>query len=65
MTASGDLSGGPGVFITFEGGDGVGKTTQIALLRNRLEALGHAVVVSREPGGAPGAEEIRKLLVTG
>ncbi|MEL6507315.1 MAG: dTMP kinase [Pseudomonadota bacterium] len=65
MTASGDILHGPGVFITFEGGDGVGKTTQIALLRNRLEALGHAVVVSREPGGAPGAEEIRKLLVTG
>ncbi|MEO1151741.1 MAG: dTMP kinase [Pseudomonadota bacterium] len=55
----------PGHFITVEGGDGVGKTTQIARLRDRLTALGHRVVVTREPGGAPGAEEIRRLLVTG
>jgi len=55
----------PGRFITFEGGEGVGKTTQIALLCRRLEAGGRAVLATREPGGTPGAEEIRRLLVTG
>jgi len=54
-----------GRFITFEGGEGVGKTTQIALLRQRLEAAGRAVLATREPGGTAGAEEIRRLLVTG
>jgi dTMP kinase len=54
-----------GRFITFEGGEGAGKTTQIALLRERLERAGHRVLATREPGGTPGAEEIRRLLVTG
>ncbi len=54
-----------GRFITFEGGEGAGKSTQIALLARALEAAGVAVVVTREPGGAPGAEEIRKLIVEG
>jgi dTMP kinase len=54
-----------GRFITFEGGEGAGKTTQIALLRRRLEAAGRTVLATREPGGTPGAEEIRRLLVTG
>ena len=54
-----------GRFITFEGGEGAGKTTQIALLRQRLEAAGRTVLATREPGGTPGAEEIRRLLVTG
>lgn len=52
-------------FITLEGGEGAGKSTQIRLLAARLEAAGHVVTVTREPGGAPGAEAIRQLLVTG
>lgn len=51
--------------ITFEGGEGSGKTTQIALLADRLRAFGVRVVVTREPGGCPMAEKIRALLVTG
>ncbi|HKY95025.1 MAG TPA: dTMP kinase [Kiloniellales bacterium] len=54
-----------GRFITFEGGEGAGKSTQIALLRQRLEAAGRTVLATREPGGTPGAEEVRRLLVTG
>ncbi|NWG72566.1 MAG: dTMP kinase [Parvularculaceae bacterium] len=56
---------GRGAFITFEGGDGVGKSTQMALLAERLRNAGHEVVTTREPGGSPGAEAIRELLVTG
>jgi len=55
----------PGRFITFEGGEGAGKSTQIRLLSEALEKAGHAVLQTREPGGSPGAEEIRSLLVTG
>jgi dTMP kinase len=54
-----------GVFITFEGGEGAGKTTQLQRLRARLEQSGKQVVTTREPGGSPGAEAIRKLLVEG
>ncbi|MBL4864144.1 MAG: dTMP kinase [Rhodobiaceae bacterium] len=54
-----------GHFITFEGGEGAGKSTQIRRLAERLEALGCDVVQTREPGGSPGAEEIRSLLVNG
>jgi len=54
-----------GVFITFEGGEGAGKSTQIAHLGERLRAAGRDVVTTREPGGSPGAEAIRALLVTG
>lgn len=54
-----------GRFITFEGGEGAGKSTQIGRLAEALAAAGIAVLVTREPGGAPGAEEIRTLLVTG
>ncbi len=54
-----------GRFITLEGGEGAGKSTQGRLLAERLRALDLAVVQTREPGGAPGAEEIRKLLVNG
>lgn len=54
-----------GTFITFEGIDGSGKSTQARLLVARLEAKGHEVVLTREPGGSPGAEEIRRLLVEG
>ncbi len=54
-----------GVFITLEGGEGAGKTTQIARLKSRLESKGKTVITTREPGGSVGAEAIRKLLVEG
>jgi dTMP kinase len=52
-------------FVTFEGGEGGGKSTQLRLLAETLRAKGERVVTTREPGGAPGAEEIRRLLVEG
>jgi len=55
----------PGRFITFEGGEGTGKTTQIRMLAERLRAEGRDVVTTREPGGAAGADSIRALLVSG
>jgi dTMP kinase len=54
-----------GRFITFEGGEGAGKSTQIKLLAETLRGRGLQVVTTREPGGAPGAEQIRRLLVEG
>ncbi len=54
-----------GRLITFEGGDGAGKTTQIGRLADFLEGLGMPVVRTREPGGTAEAEAIRKLLVSG
>lgn len=54
-----------GRFITFEGGEGAGKSTQVERLGERLRADGHDVLITREPGGAPGALEIRGLLVEG
>lgn len=56
---------GPGRFITFEGGEGGGKSTQAKMLADALRHVGHTVVITREPGGAPAAEEIRELLVSG
>lgn len=53
------------MFITLEGIDGSGKSTQGRMLADRLRARGHDVVLTREPGGSPGAEEIRRLLVEG
>ncbi len=55
----------PGRLITFEGGEGAGKTTQIERLAADLRRAGIDVVTTREPGGTPGAEAIRQLLVTG
>lgn len=54
-----------GRFITFEGGEGGGKSTQVKSLAARLRAAGEDVLETREPGGSPGAEEIRGLLVKG
>jgi dTMP kinase len=59
------MSGMRGKFITFEGGEGTGKSTQAAMLALRLEAVGLAVQLTREPGGSPGAEIIRHVLLSG
>lgn len=55
----------PGLFITFEGGDGAGKTTQSELLAGWLEARGHEVMRTREPGGTPLGVRVRELLLHG
>lgn len=54
-----------GVFLSIEGGEGVGKSTQIAALKDALENCGLEVVLTREPGGTEGAEAIRQLLLGG
>jgi dTMP kinase len=54
-----------GIFISLEGIDGSGKSTQARRLQAALAGQGHDVLLTREPGGAPGAEEIRRLLVEG
>lgn len=56
---------GAGLFVSFEGIDGSGKSTQARLLADTLRAEGHDVVLTREPGGSPGAEEIRALVLQG
>ncbi|MCK8782348.1 dTMP kinase [Rhizobium sp. NTR19] len=55
----------PGLFVTFEGGEGAGKSTQIRRLADRLRRAGHDVLVTREPGGSPGAEAVRHVLLSG
>jgi dTMP kinase len=54
-----------GIFITFEGVDGSGKSTLINMVHGKLKEAGHRVIMTREPGGSPGAELIRSLLVEG
>jgi dTMP kinase len=54
-----------GYFITFEGGEGAGKSTQIRRLAEVLKARGLDVLVTREPGGSPGAEAVRHVLLSG
>ena len=54
-----------GRFITFEGGEGSGKSTQVATLLKRLTSLGLTVMATREPGGSPGAEAVRHVLLSG
>ena len=54
-----------GVFITLEGGEGVGKSTQLRLLRDALQSHGYEVLATREPGGSAGAEALRELLLFG
>ena len=62
MTA---VSPARGRFITFEGGEGAGKSTQIRAVADWLRQAGHEVLSTREPGGSPGAEDIRALFVRG
>ena len=57
--------GGRGKFISFEGGEGSGKSTQIRLLAERLAAAKLRAIVTREPGGSPGAEVIRHVVLSG
>lgn len=54
-----------GFFITFEGGEGAGKSTQIRRLAEQLRADGHEVIETREPGGSPGAEAVRHVILSG
>ncbi|WP_171210485.1 dTMP kinase [Ruegeria sp. HKCCA5426] len=54
-----------GLFLTFEGIDGSGKSSQARLLADHLRGMGHDVVLTREPGGSAGAEEIRRLVLEG
>ncbi len=52
-----------GLFIAFEGGEGTGKTTQARLLRERLQSLGHQVLLTREPGGTDVGERLREIIL--
>jgi len=54
-----------GFFVTFEGGEGAGKSTQITRLAHKVRAAGFDAVVTREPGGSPGAEAVRHVLLSG
>ncbi|MBD9556085.1 MULTISPECIES: dTMP kinase [Ensifer] len=54
-----------GLFVTFEGGEGAGKSTQLRLLADSLRARGYEVLTTREPGGSPGAEAVRHVLLSG
>jgi dTMP kinase len=56
---------GNGLFVTFEGGEGAGKSTQIRLLADALRQRGRPVLMTREPGGSPGAEATRHVLLSG
>lgn len=59
------MSAAPGLFVTFEGGEGAGKSTQIRLLAEALRARGLTVLMTREPGGSKGAEAVRHVLLSG
>ena len=65
MAASVERIPGHGQFISFEGGEGAGKSTQIRLLADKLAGANVRTVVTREPGGSPGAEIIRHLVLSG
>jgi len=57
------VTGQPGLFVTLEGGEGAGKSVQAEAVRERLQAAGYSVVVTREPGGTPLGERLRAILL--
>ncbi len=59
------MSVGTGLFVTFEGGEGAGKSTQIRLLAHQLRSQGFDVLETREPGGSPGGEAVRHVVLSG
>ena len=59
------MSAAPGLFVTFEGGEGAGKSTQIRLLAEALREQGLTALMTREPGGSRGAEAVRHVLLSG
>ena len=65
MQAAAVARNAPGRFVTFEGGEGAGKSTQMRRLASRLEEAGVRVVATREPGGSPRAEVLRRALLSG
>ena len=65
MTGANSSAAARGRFVTFEGGEGAGKSTQIKLLADRLDEAGIRAIVTREPGGSPGAEIIRHVVLSG
>lgn len=65
MSAETRVANHSGLFVTFEGGEGAGKSTQIRRLADQLRRRGHDVLVTREPGGSPGAEAVRHVLLSG
>lgn len=65
MSAETRVAEHSGLFVTFEGGEGAGKSTQIRRLADQLRRRGHDVLVTREPGGSPGAEAVRHVLLSG
>src|SRR3546814_5330927 len=65
MKSVGGVAGRSGLFVTFEGGEGAGKSTHIRRLADSLRRAGHDVLVTREPGGSPGAEAVRHVLLSG
>src|SRR6185312_11402637 len=65
VPAAGAMTQARGRFITLEGGEGAGKSVQARRLKERLAALGLAVVGTREPGGSPGAEALREAILSG
>lgn len=58
------MSNSKGMFITLEGSEGVGKTTSLNFVNDYIESLGHKVLLTREPGGTPMAEELRNILLS-